>query len=167
LRLCVPLLGLGESLLELAQELERFQGRHAIRVDALELRDDPVLDVGEERELTGARGSRALSRETRPALDVELVFLQVDEDLLGPSEEARRKPGEAGHLDSVAPIRSSFEDFPEEDDVVVPFPGGNVAVDDAGKLRREIRELVVVGGEDGLGFQAMCSATDQASESPS
>ena len=83
------------------------------------------------------------------------LALQLGEDGPGPLQNLLRDAGQLCHLDAVAPVRPAGEDLPQEDDLVPPGLHGDVEVGGAGELPFQLRELVVVGGEEGPGPQGL------------
>ena len=77
----------------------------------------------------------------------EFGFLEITEDGFGAFDDGFRDAGEAGDLDAVALIRPAFDDFSEEDDLVVPFADSDIEVADAGEAGGEFGEFVIMGGE--------------------
>ena len=72
------------------------------------------------------------------------------------TDDIVRHTGQLCDLDSVAFIRSAAHDLPEEHDVITLLPDRNAVVVDAGNLSLELRELMVMGGEQCLGTELLC-----------
>src|SRR5439155_6555079 len=85
-----------------------------------------------------------------PSAARQLVALERRENLARALDDRRGQPGEPRDLDAVAAIRSSRNDLAQKDDVVLPLARGDVKVDDARRRVGEVRELVIVRGEERL-----------------
>ena len=101
-------------------------------------------------ELLG-RGSRWRRPRASAGRRAKLVALEAAENLARARDDAGGKASQPRDLDAVAAIGAPGHDLPQEDDVVLPLTCGDVRVDDAGKRVGEVRELVIVRGEERLG----------------
>ncbi len=91
------------------------------------------------------RGGAPLS-DGRPPRG-EFVLFEVRQDLARARDDLRRQPRQPRHLDAVAAVGSARDDLAQEDDVVLPLARGHVIVDDARRRIGQIRQLVIVRGE--------------------
>src|SRR5436309_1437302 len=80
----------------------------------------------------GGGGGLVAASEPGAPFPVELGPLEVAQDLLRPRHHRRGKPRQAGDLDAEGSIGAAGLDLPQEHDRVVPLPGGDVQVADAG-----------------------------------
>src|SRR5438093_6116918 len=142
-----------ESLAQLVQQGEGLKGRQVLQVQAAQVFENGLLDTGEEGQLASPfrGGGRLLAAsESGPPLAVELGPLEVAQDFLGPGHDRGGEPGQAGDLDPERAVGAAGLDLAQEYHRIVPLAGGDVKVADAGEVRGEVGELVVVGGEDRL-----------------
>ena len=106
-----------------------------------------AAEPSQHRHLGGGVGDEAFAAafgEGRLAVGVEFGLFEVREDFLRPGDDRVGESGEARDLDPVALVRAAGHDFPQEDDLVVPFADGDIEVEDAGARAFEVGELVVV-----------------------
>ena len=80
-----------------------------------------------------------------------VVGFEAFENGLGAIDDRRGQPGEAGDLDAVGAIGGAFDYLADEDDIVVPLLDGDGKVFQALKGFGQLRQLVIVGGEEGAG----------------
>ena len=109
----------------------------------------------EEIELPGVRrGHRDLllrPRRRGRKRDARVIPLQAREDRLGTVDHARGKPGEPRDLNAVASVRRAGNHPAHEHDLVVPFLDGDRQVAHPQEVPVQLRELLVVRGEEGPG----------------
>ena len=78
------------------------------------------------------------------------------EDFVASVDDCFRDTGEFGDVNAIAFVGSAGEDFVEEDDFVLPFAYGNVAVFDVGEELGEFCYFVVVSCEECSAFEVCC-----------
>ena len=98
--------------------------------------------------LLGIGGRR---RDRRAAAAGEFVTLERTEDLARAVDDGGRQAGQPRDLYPVAAVRSARHDLTQEDDVILPLAGGDVEVDHAGGGIGQVRQFVIVRGEERLG----------------
>ena len=92
------------------------------------------------------------------------------EDFAGALDHAHRQRGEARDFDAVAAVGGAGLDSAQEEDLIAGLFDRHVEIAHAVELLGELGQLVIVGGEEGLGAACvswMCSITAQASARPS
>lgn len=80
------------------------------------------------------------------------VHFQVGKNGFGAREDGLGQACQSRDLDAVGFVGGTREDFVEEDDFLVPFADGDVAVDHGFAGVGEVGELVIVGGEERAAF---------------
>ena len=81
------------------------------------------------------------------------LVLQLLQNMPGTGQHLLGQARQLGDLDTVAAVGTAGDDLPQEDDILAPCADGDVIVADAGQLALQRRQLVIVGGEQGLGPQ--------------
>ena len=146
------------QLPQFVQDVQRRARRCVVEVERRQARQHGIGappggrgngGVGKEPQLL--RAVLGVRRVCRTAAAGQLVALQADQDLLGARNDARRQARQPGHLDAVAAIGAARENLPQEHDVVLPFARRHVGVDDAGPAIGQVRQLMVMRGEERLG----------------
>src|SRR5262245_6010830 len=101
---------------QFSQEVQRFDRRQPIDVQAAKPLDDPMgLGLLEQAELLLRRGGRAVERRASAAL--KLILLERTENLRRAADHGRRNAGQPGHLNAVAAIGAARHDFVKKHDV--------------------------------------------------
>ena len=75
-----------------------------------------------DESFTGRLGASGL------AFRIEFGFFEVVENFSGAGDDRIRQSGEPRDLDAVALIGAAGEDFSEENNLVVPFPDGDIEI---------------------------------------
>ena len=119
-----------EALLQVAQNLQRLEGRHLVEVQLSELGGDSVLYFREQSELPfgAVRRRTGPHRETRSPFEVELSLFEIRENLLSSGDERGRKACKTGDLDAVTPIGTATDHLAEKHDIVFPLTRRYVVV---------------------------------------
>ncbi len=124
-----------------------------------------------ESRLPVTNGSHPLFRHRGLGEKSGLTLLQLHQDFPCPLDDLLGQSRQLRHLDAIAPVGSSRDQLMEEEDLILPFLDGDVEILHAGPGAGQVRQFVIVGGEERLHADALrsCrySATAQAMLSPS
>ena len=103
------------------------------------------------REVAGRQGSGAGAGHARGSRAAVAGLLELAQHLLRPLDDRPRQAGQLGHVDAVAAVGAAGQDAVEEDHPPPLFGHGHVVVLHPRQEGRQLHQLVVVGGEEGLG----------------
>src|SRR5436190_7601632 len=87
---------------------------------------------------------------TNVSVGREFGFLEVAQDSFGAFDDGFRNTGQSRDLDAVAFVRAAFDNFAQENDLIIPFTDGDIEVANTRQASGEFSKFVIVRGEEGF-----------------